>query len=260
MSQYFGDLPCTGHNPRYHSFRCYMASSPWVHHHTMHLLPELASSPFSVGPGDPRRMWWNTLTTQSIRLAYSPGRKCPHLLDTCSHKPAVKFTYTSPWYPPSYLYVLSFLPNILCSVTIKGLFRTHLAGRQHLAEFWCFFFVPHMSFYTFLKKHSSREWDGSKKEKTIGNDVYIWALVLSFNRGKFHQLCRSVVHVIRWIRMLATNIFGKIVVASTRTHGRGEETLLSSDWGLIGSELSSPNFISVVGDSLSQRSNQASLW
>ena len=60
--------------------------------------------------------------------------------------------------------------------------------------------------------------------------------------------------------MLATNIFGKIVVASTRTHGRGEETLLSSDWGLIGSELSSPNFISVVGDSLSQRSNQASLW
>ena len=32
------------------------------------------------------------------------------------------------------------------------------------------------------------------------------------------------------IRVLATEIFGKILTASTRTHGRGEETLLSSGW------------------------------
>ena len=39
--------------------------------------------------------------------------------------------------------------------------------------------------------------------------------------------------------------FLKDSVASTRTHGRGEETQLSSGWTLIGSELSSPNFNSV---------------
>ena len=45
--------------------------------------------------------------------------------------------------------------------------------------------------------------------------------------------------------MLATKILGKISVPSTRTLGRGEESLLSSGWTLIGSELSSPNFNSV---------------
>jgi len=50
----------------------------------------------------------------------------------------------------------------------------------------------------------------------------------------------------RCIRVLATEIFGKISVASTRTHGHGEETLLSSGWTLIGSELSSPNVNSLV--------------
>ena len=46
--------------------------------------------------------------------------------------------------------------------------------------------------------------------------------------------------------MLATEIFGKISVASVRTRGRDEETRLSSGWTLIGSELSSPNFNSSV--------------
>jgi len=46
----------------------------------------------------------------------------------------------------------------------------------------------------------------------------------------------------RCIRVLAIEIFPKISVASMRTLGRGEETLLSSGWTLIGSELSSPNF------------------
>ena len=41
--------------------------------------------------------------------------------------------------------------------------------------------------------------------------------------------------------MLAIEIFEKILVMSTQTHGRGEETQLSSGWNLIGSELSSPN-------------------
>jgi len=50
----------------------------------------------------------------------------------------------------------------------------------------------------------------------------------------------------RCIRVLATEIFGEISVASTRTHGRGEEMLLSSGWTLIRSELSSPNFNSSV--------------
>ena len=44
----------------------------------------------------------------------------------------------------------------------------------------------------------------------------------------------------RRIRVLATEIL------ATRTLGRGEETLLSSGWTLIGSELSSPNFNSLV--------------
>jgi len=51
---------------------------------------------------------------------------------------------------------------------------------------------------------------------------------------------------IRWIRVLTTEIFGKILVASTRTHSRGEETLLNSGWTSIRSELSSPNFNSSV--------------
>ena len=38
----------------------------------------------------------------------------------------------------------------------------------------------------------------------------------------------------------------EISVVSTRTLGRGEETLLSSGWTLIGSELSFPNFYSSV--------------
>jgi len=46
----------------------------------------------------------------------------------------------------------------------------------------------------------------------------------------------------RYIRVLATKIFGNISVGSTRTLSRGEETLLSSGWTLIGSELFSPNF------------------
>ena len=46
--------------------------------------------------------------------------------------------------------------------------------------------------------------------------------------------------------MLATEILEKILVVSTRTPGHGEETLLSSDWTLIGSELSSSSFHSSV--------------
>jgi len=42
--------------------------------------------------------------------------------------------------------------------------------------------------------------------------------------------------------VLATEILGKILVASSRTLGCCEEPLLSSGWTLIGSELSSPNF------------------
>jgi len=45
--------------------------------------------------------------------------------------------------------------------------------------------------------------------------------------------------------VLATVILGKTLVASTRILGRGGETLLNSEWTLIGSELSSPNFDSV---------------
>jgi len=48
------------------------------------------------------------------------------------------------------------------------------------------------------------------------------------------------------IRVLATEFFGKISVASAQTLGRGEETLLSSGWTLIGSELPSPNFNSSI--------------
>ena len=46
--------------------------------------------------------------------------------------------------------------------------------------------------------------------------------------------------------MLAIEIFGKVLVAGTLTHGRGEETQLSSGFTLIISELSSPNFNSSV--------------
>jgi len=46
--------------------------------------------------------------------------------------------------------------------------------------------------------------------------------------------------------VFATEIFEKISAASMRRLGRGEETLLSSGWTLIGSELSSPNFNSSV--------------
>ena len=50
----------------------------------------------------------------------------------------------------------------------------------------------------------------------------------------------------RCIRELATEVLGKFLVMSTRTLGRGEETLLSSGWTLTGSVLSSPNFNSSV--------------
>jgi len=46
--------------------------------------------------------------------------------------------------------------------------------------------------------------------------------------------------------MLATEILGKYSVARMQTLGRGEKPLLSSGWTLIGSELSSPNFNSLV--------------
>ena len=46
----------------------------------------------------------------------------------------------------------------------------------------------------------------------------------------------------RCIRVLATEICGKNSVVRTQILGRGEETLLSSAWTLIESELSSPNF------------------
>jgi len=46
--------------------------------------------------------------------------------------------------------------------------------------------------------------------------------------------------------VLTTKVFEKISVASMQTHGHGEETLLSSGWTLIGSELSSPNLNSSV--------------
>ena len=48
------------------------------------------------------------------------------------------------------------------------------------------------------------------------------------------------------IRSLATKIFKKSLVASTRTPGRDEEMQLSSGWALIWLELSSPNFNSSV--------------
>ena len=50
----------------------------------------------------------------------------------------------------------------------------------------------------------------------------------------------------RCICVLMTEILRKISVARTRTLGRDEETLLSSGWTLIRSELSSPNFNSSV--------------
>jgi len=46
--------------------------------------------------------------------------------------------------------------------------------------------------------------------------------------------------------MHVTEILGKISVTSTRTLGPDEEPLLSPGWTLIGSELSSPNFNSLV--------------
>jgi len=49
------------------------------------------------------------------------------------------------------------------------------------------------------------------------------------NRCKHPALVKDIIHN-RWIRVLA----------STQTHGHGEETLLSSGWTLIRSELSSP--------------------
>jgi len=50
----------------------------------------------------------------------------------------------------------------------------------------------------------------------------------------------------RCIRMLATETFGKISVASSRTLCCGAQTLLSSRWTLIESELCSPNFNSSI--------------
>jgi len=46
--------------------------------------------------------------------------------------------------------------------------------------------------------------------------------------------------------VLASDIFGKISVASTRTHSRDEEAQLNSGWILIESELSFLNFNSSV--------------
>jgi len=46
----------------------------------------------------------------------------------------------------------------------------------------------------------------------------------------------------RCIRVLVTEICGKNSVVSTQILGGGKETLLSSAWTLIESELSSPNF------------------
>jgi len=46
--------------------------------------------------------------------------------------------------------------------------------------------------------------------------------------------------------MLVTKIFEKLPVTSTQTLGCGEEMQVSSGWTLIGSELSSLNFISSV--------------
>jgi len=70
-------------------------------------------------------------------------------------------------------------------------------------------------------------------------------------------------YFIRCIRVLVTEIFETISIASLRTHGCGEEAQLSLGCILIGSEFSSPNFNfssrTIVRDSLSQRSNQASL-
>ena len=51
---------------------------------------------------------------------------------------------------------------------------------------------------------------------------------------------------IRCICVLTTKVLGKISVASPRTLGREEETLLSSEWTLIDCESSSPNFNSSV--------------
>jgi len=59
-----------------------------------------------------------------------------------------------------------------------------------------------------------------------------------------HSLCVGIFN--RCIRVLATRIFEKMSVASTRTLGRGEVILLAPEWTLIGSELSSPNFNSSV--------------
>jgi len=65
----------------------------------------------------------------------------------------------------------------------------------------------------------------------------------AFDSVETNAICNAF---IRCIHVLATEIFGKIPVASMRTHGRGEEMLSSSGWTLIGSELSSPNFNSSV--------------
>ena len=62
----------------------------------------------------------------------------------------------------------------------------------------------------------------------------------------FPRITHITLDVIRCNRVLATEICGKISVASMRTLGHGEKTLLSSGWTLIGSELSSPNFNSSV--------------
>jgi len=48
------------------------------------------------------------------------------------------------------------------------------------------------------------------------------------------------------IHVLATNIFEQILVANTRTQGRGEAEKLSSWWISIGSDLSSLNFNSLI--------------
>ena len=57
-----------------------------------------------------------------------------------------------------------------------------------------------------------------------------------------HNCVPSANSHIRCIRVLATEIFKKILVASTQTQSRGDETRLNSGWTLIGSELCSLNF------------------
>jgi len=79
---------------------------------------------------------------------------------------------------------------------------------------------------------------------------------IQFIQGKWVYIVRtwrfaSFFRIISWyynrcIRVLATEIFETISVASLWIHGRGEKAQLSSGWISVGSELSSLNFNSPV--------------